>query len=160
MPNTDNMPRESCHNCRRRRRRCDRSLPHCQKCRRVDEECLGYGKFFSWVNGVASRGKMMGKSFDKDVKAARKRKNITAPLEPDEQKPTTTSLQLFSYAQTIMSMDQPLTDPFLQDLNQKSRFYLFYCKFDFLIAFWFRFIERRVAKSKTCDKRFIIFYMR
>jgi hypothetical protein len=136
------MPKEPCHNCRRRRRRCDRSLPHCQRCHRAEEECLGYGKFFSWVNGVASRGKMTGKSFGKIAKATRKRDCIMAPLEADEQKFNNTSLQLSSYAKPVVFMDQPLTDPFIQDMNQNSRFYLFYCTFTSLSLFGFLSLKR------------------
>lgn len=57
------LPTKACHNCRRKRWKCDRSLPVCQKCLSTGTECLGYGKLFIWNQGVASRGKMMGKSF-------------------------------------------------------------------------------------------------
>ncbi|KAF2272514.1 uncharacterized protein EI97DRAFT_385719 [Westerdykella ornata] len=57
------LPNKACHNCRRKRWKCDRSLPTCQKCLSTGSECLGYGKLFIWNQGVASRGKMMGKSF-------------------------------------------------------------------------------------------------
>lgn len=55
-----------CHNCKRRRLRCDRSVPACLKCTRSGQECLGYGKLFVWAQGIASRGKMMGRSFNAD----------------------------------------------------------------------------------------------
>ncbi|KAF9880574.1 hypothetical protein CkaCkLH20_01616 [Colletotrichum karsti] len=57
-----NAPTKPCHNCRRRRLRCDRSYPHCHKCTAAGQECLGYGKLFRWTEGVASRGKLAGKS--------------------------------------------------------------------------------------------------
>lgn len=57
-----------CYTCRRRRVRCDRALPTCRKCAKADHECAGYKKGFRWVGGIASRGKMMGKStFDEDA---------------------------------------------------------------------------------------------
>lgn len=51
-----------CYTCRRRRVRCDRSLPTCRKCARAEYECAGYTKGFRWVGGIASRGRMMGRS--------------------------------------------------------------------------------------------------
>ncbi|GKT52321.1 acriflavine sensitivity control protein acr-2 [Colletotrichum spaethianum] len=57
-----NAPTKPCHNCRRRRLRCDRSYPHCHKCTAGGQECLGYGKLFRWTEGVASRGKLAGKT--------------------------------------------------------------------------------------------------
>lgn len=38
-------------------------LPGCAKCARTQLECLGYKKPLVWNKGVASRGKMMGKTF-------------------------------------------------------------------------------------------------
>ncbi|KAJ5439538.1 uncharacterized protein N7458_010536 [Penicillium daleae] len=59
---------KGCYTCRRRRIICDNGLPTCRKCRDAGKECLGYQKPLVWVKGgVASRGKMMGRSFD-DVK--------------------------------------------------------------------------------------------
>ncbi|KAI5464895.1 fungal-specific transcription factor domain-containing protein [Mariannaea sp. PMI_226] len=49
-----------CHNCRRRRLRCDRTVPHCSKCESRGIECLGYGQLFLWTGAVASRGKLAG----------------------------------------------------------------------------------------------------
>ncbi|KAH8883781.1 hypothetical protein GQ53DRAFT_786577 [Thozetella sp. PMI_491] len=49
-----------CHNCRRRRHRCDRSVPGCNKCIRHGEECLGYGPTLRWTNAMALRGKLAG----------------------------------------------------------------------------------------------------
>ena len=53
---------KACHNCRRRRLRCDRSYPGCGKCASRGIECLGYGQFFQWTGSVASRGKLAGES--------------------------------------------------------------------------------------------------
>ncbi|KAF4981456.1 hypothetical protein FZEAL_2744 [Fusarium zealandicum] len=49
-----------CHNCRRRRLRCDRLVPHCAKCDAKGVECLGYGQLLQWTGAVASRGKLAG----------------------------------------------------------------------------------------------------
>ncbi|KAJ5888171.1 hypothetical protein N7495_008212 [Penicillium taxi] len=59
---------KGCYTCRRRRIICDNGQPTCRKCHDAGKECLGYQKPLVWVKGgVASRGKMMGRSFD-DVK--------------------------------------------------------------------------------------------
>ncbi|KAF8472110.1 fungal-specific transcription factor domain-containing protein [Kalaharituber pfeilii] len=58
-----------CYTCRRRRVRCDRALPTCRKCTKAGHQCAGYKKGFRWVGGIASRGKMMGKSTFHDEEA-------------------------------------------------------------------------------------------
>lgn len=59
---------KGCYTCRRRRIVCDNGLPTCRKCRDAGKECLGYQKPLVWVKGgVASRGRMMGRTFD-DIK--------------------------------------------------------------------------------------------
>lgn len=56
---------QGCYTCRRRRIICDNGLPTCRKCRNAGKECLGYKKPLVWVKGgVASRGRMMGRSFE------------------------------------------------------------------------------------------------
>lgn len=45
-----------CHNCRRRRLRCDRSWPSCHKCAVSGQECLGYGKVFVWTQALDKDG--------------------------------------------------------------------------------------------------------
>ncbi|PGH26823.1 hypothetical protein AJ80_01402 [Polytolypa hystricis UAMH7299] len=60
-----------CYTCRRRRVTCDKLLPACRKCHRAGKPCLGYKKPLTWVRGVASRGKMMGLTFD-DVSGEQK----------------------------------------------------------------------------------------
>ena len=53
-----------CFTCRRRRVICDKVLPTCRKCHAAGKQCLGYKKPLTWVRGVASRGKMMGLTFE------------------------------------------------------------------------------------------------
>ncbi|KAG8428819.1 hypothetical protein J3459_002394 [Metarhizium acridum] len=54
MPNNSTI--KPCHNCRRRRLRCDRSWPTCNKCALSGQECLGYGKVFVWTQAIDSQG--------------------------------------------------------------------------------------------------------
>ncbi|SPN96625.1 related to fungal transcriptional regulatory protein [Cephalotrichum gorgonifer] len=48
-PNLTYFLNNPCHNCRRRRLRCDRSRPSCNKCSSLGRECLGYDKLFVWT---------------------------------------------------------------------------------------------------------------
>ncbi|KAL4807910.1 fungal-specific transcription factor domain-containing protein [Aspergillus unguis] len=96
---------KACHNCRRRRIRCDRAVPACQKCAKYGQECLGYGKLFVWNNGVASRGKMMGKTF---------------PLP----KAANEVIQRCVSGGDVIPVS--LSDPLYQGLDDTSRRYLFH----------------------------------
>lgn len=51
-----------CRVCNRRRIKCDRSLPACAKCEKRGLTCSGYGILLKWDQGIASRGKLKGKS--------------------------------------------------------------------------------------------------
>lgn len=60
-----------CGKCQVRRVKCDRSLPGCRKCGKRSLQCPGYGTKVKWVQGVASRGKLRGKSIPlRDAPAA------------------------------------------------------------------------------------------
>ncbi|KAL4754378.1 hypothetical protein BDW72DRAFT_190240 [Aspergillus terricola var. indicus] len=121
-----NPASKACHNCRRRRLKCDRTVPSCAKCSLTGQECLGYGKLFLWNQGVASRGKMMGKTFP-----------VPEPVpepglvsRPDGQKKEATTV---SSAQEVLihtgpssSVSGPLLDPLYQSLDESSRRYLFH----------------------------------
>src|ERR1700759_4693230 len=121
----------ACHNCRRSRRRCDRSIPICLKCQSTGQMCLGYGKLLHWTNSVASRGKMMGKTF-----AVTK----GAKTEPSASYDYSMSLVMSSKAiasyeggnisslASISSWCRQPGDPIFQDLSSSSKFYLSYCK--------------------------------
>ncbi|KAB8230525.1 hypothetical protein ETB97_012485 [Aspergillus alliaceus] len=75
---------KGCYTCRRRRIICDNGLPTCRKCRDAGKECLGYQKPLVWVKGgVASRGKMMGRSFDDVVQGSSNCKNDDSSVTPD-----------------------------------------------------------------------------
>ncbi|KAK6216999.1 acriflavine sensitivity control protein acr-2 [Colletotrichum tabaci] len=88
-----NAPTKPCHNCRRRRLRCDRSYPHCHKCTAGGQECLGYGKLFRWTEGVASRGKLAGKT------------TITFSADTTTTTTTTSTLLTSSRASTLEPSD-------------------------------------------------------
>ncbi len=114
----------ACHNCRRRRLKCDRSLPQCLKCIKRGQECLGYQRLFRWEQGVASRGKMAGITFEEITKARARHQNSSPQLPC----PASLSRQPFSRRNIQFSPLGSLTDPLVQDVNHASRKYLFYCE--------------------------------
>jgi hypothetical protein len=135
------LPTKACHNCRKRRWRCDRSLPSCQKCSSSGVECLGYGKLFKWNSGVASRGKMMGKSYDDREETKREAKTHDAPAlvwtneekSQQYQRPENISAQseedaalATEHHEDVLTMvvHRPLIDPLVNDLDQNSRYYM------------------------------------
>lgn len=46
----------ACHNCRRSRLACDRSVPGCLKCAQKGQKCLGYQRLLRWKENKTSRG--------------------------------------------------------------------------------------------------------
>ena len=114
---------EACHNCRRSRLKCDRSLPQCLKCTRKGQECLGYQRLFRWEQGVASRGKMVGVTFEETTKHRTSQGNLSLRSRSLAH----ISSQQLSSANTVSPLEC-LTDPLMQDLNHASRKYLSYCK--------------------------------
>ncbi|RDA89250.1 hypothetical protein CP532_0530 [Ophiocordyceps camponoti-leonardi (nom. inval.)] len=107
---------KACHNCRRRRLRCDRSYPHCNKCIGSGKECLGYGKLFRWIGAVASRGKLAGRT-------------SSAPLDPAS--PSEGQGQEKEQQQVVVRrpkspVPRALIDPLYQDIGVGERRYLAY----------------------------------
>ncbi|KAL4878696.1 fungal-specific transcription factor domain-containing protein [Aspergillus karnatakaensis] len=145
---------KGCYTCRRRRIICDNGLPTCRKCRDAGKECLGYQKPLVWVKGgVASRGKMMGRSFGdskKKLDDAHKSHdeldhadstsveiatyagttNSSNPQLPDENRAAkSTELTRIASQETVatdITVQTPwvLVDPLFQDCSRLSRFYI------------------------------------
>lgn len=113
------MDRKACHNCHKRRLRCDRSIPVCNKCTSTGQECLGYGKLFRWTNSVAVRGKMAGKPafHTPEAETHQELHGSLVVTGQHGRPPVPLSLQATT-----------LIDPLLQDLDLSSRRYLSYCK--------------------------------
>ncbi|PLB52528.1 hypothetical protein P170DRAFT_462445 [Aspergillus steynii IBT 23096] len=104
------MADKNCHSCRRRRLRCDRALPACRKCALTGVECLGYERLILWNKGVASRGKMMGKTFDVSVSQTRETGSPSEAIDMD----------------MGMRICTPLIDPLLQDLGSRYARYIYH----------------------------------
>ncbi|KAF2093164.1 hypothetical protein NA57DRAFT_19042, partial [Rhizodiscina lignyota] len=76
---------EDCFTCRKRKTQCDRRRPYCTQCIDLGKECSGYRTTLTWGVGVASRGKLRGKTLPianspKAAGVARKgAANVTSP---------------------------------------------------------------------------------
>ena len=61
---------QKCWNCKRRRLKCDGRRPKCDKCSKNGADCLGYGKVFQWISGMASRGTLTPENFGRSLAVA------------------------------------------------------------------------------------------
>ncbi|ETS74242.1 hypothetical protein PFICI_14108 [Pestalotiopsis fici W106-1] len=118
------MATKSCHNCRRRRLRCDRSLPTCNKCSTAGQECLGYDKIYQWTNAVASRGRLAGKaSFDTHNPTTNGHQNTTKALVRGSRNGTPPTCPAINVDENMVA---GLVDPLFQHMDKTARFYLNY----------------------------------
>lgn len=104
----------ACHNCRRRRLRCDRSFPSCRKCAISGEDCLGYGTLLRWANAPAVRGKLVGQ-----LAVAKTGKPGPKPVSV----PPRAAIQ-----KSTLFLHPSLRDPLLDGLNRRNRHYVHHCK--------------------------------
>ena len=119
---------QPCHNCRRKQLKCDRSIPQCLKCTQRGQECLGYQCLFRWEQGVASRGRMAGKTFDDMKEKIKSNKSSScrvtlASFLTQQRPPGDSKASLQGYT---------VTDPIVRDLSYISRRYLSYCMLSFM----------------------------
>ncbi|KAE8155134.1 hypothetical protein BDV25DRAFT_135179 [Aspergillus avenaceus] len=118
-----NPPRKACHTCRRRRVKCDLGSPTCKRCYTAGIDCLGYGKLILWVDGVASRGKMMGKSFDQQ----RPQDTTRGAMCHTRRQHELLRNSLFTARRQgteAMTLPSALPDPFCHQFSPNVRFYL------------------------------------
>jgi hypothetical protein len=140
------FPTQACHNCRRGRRKCDRSIPTCIKCHSIGQVCLGYGKLVLWTNSVASRGKMMGKTFATNTASKRhpSASNVRSASPAISSKVLSSHkaekvLSLYSVANWCWLLD----DPVFQDVSMSSKFYLSYCKYALVCRVFYISLRRQ-----------------
>lgn len=133
--------RNPCHNCRRQRRRCDRSEPHCAKCASRGIQCLGYGQLLLWTGSSASRGKRAGDASVSSMLRDLSTQPASLQLPPNLQgtvvdigglsgyKPVNAQSALAHPRQVLSNALTPRTlmDPLFQDLKPSHRRYLDYC---------------------------------
>ncbi|RDA95573.1 hypothetical protein CP533_1268 [Ophiocordyceps camponoti-saundersi (nom. inval.)] len=101
-----------CHNCRRRRLRCDRSWPICHKCTVSQQHCLGYGRVFVW-----SHHNLKSTAPSATVSTCSSSSAVPVLVEQQQQ-----VLPVRSSADDML-VGNP-TDPVFQDLDRNSRYYL------------------------------------
>ena len=138
---------KKCHNCRRRRLRCDGSWPTCHKCAATGQDCLGYGRVFIWTQGIDAHGNLKpspsgrrpshGARFDSAVPdfeaastGASTRINNHGPQDFSSRhlsQPHDPAMSDF-LKESRLSAAGALTDPVFQDLDRNSRYYLAHCK--------------------------------
>lgn len=149
MPSTG----KPCHNCRRRRLRCDRSWPTCHKCAVSGQECLGYGKVFVWTQGIDSNGNLRPSPPGRRAVDATRfpysgtlhaiasaPASATASTTASHNRPPASTSDHRANGPSRPNIIRPtstefssqatagLTDPIFQDLDRNSRYYLAYCK--------------------------------
>lgn len=150
-------PTEPCHTCRRYRVKCDRSVPFCQKCLHTGRECLGYQKkLIRWNQGIASRGKLMGRTSPSQLYPTSRPCKVNSllsnfPFAPSfhvaplsvQSLPPTDAQSLYGVrwntipawpkipAERVYSRMSPTslipTDAHFQGLDRASQYYLYYC---------------------------------
>ncbi|KAI1442811.1 fungal-specific transcription factor domain-containing protein [Annulohypoxylon stygium] len=118
-----------CHNCRRRRIRCDRSVPECHKCTSTGRECSGYGKLYKWVDNAASRGQVTKRDpghlilHNQGSPASQPAQSDAKGLVWQTPTPTAATEEVEFWSQPL---NFSLLDPLFQDLGISSRHYLNY----------------------------------
>lgn len=112
-------PSKPCHNCRRKRLRCDRSIPDCNKCVSKGEKCLGYGNLLRWTNAVAVRGNLANQISQHQSQCRSKDVIISHNVLPKRQQ---------SLGAEIQPLQLPLIDPLLVNLGPRHREYIGHCE--------------------------------
>ncbi|KAI1501583.1 fungal-specific transcription factor domain-containing protein [Biscogniauxia marginata] len=113
---------KACHNCRRRRLRCDRSVPGCHKCSIAGLKCLGYDKLYRWADTLIPNYSITTQRKLKTPPETRFcNRDRADSLGPYDGCLVPTAGEQLSNSPTIS-----LADPVLQDLNLSSRQYLYY----------------------------------
>ena len=161
MPNTS----KPCHNCRRRRLRCDRSWPNCHKCAVSGQECLGYGKVFTWTQGIDNNGNPKASSSGRrgasgGVAGGAQVQSGQLP-QPQQQQQTlpvrraSVDSSRSEKGEDSESKQAPspasLTDPIFQDLDRNSRYYLSHCES-------LPSQRNRITPLSLCRKVFFFFF--
>ncbi|KAH8662170.1 fungal-specific transcription factor domain-containing protein [Xylariales sp. PMI_506] len=116
-------PSKPCHNCHKRRLRCDRSVPSCIKCTASGQDCLGYGKIYHWTNAVASRGRMAGK---KTFESSHMQVHESPPRSAAIHAPVHREAHALAGLVGNNKLSVTLIDPLFCHMDETSRFYLNY----------------------------------
>ncbi|KAJ5753095.1 hypothetical protein N7520_010012 [Penicillium odoratum] len=117
---------EPCYTCRNRRIQCDQSGMPCAKCQKSGLEC-NEKRPVRWVQGVAIRGKMMGRTFSSNADNVNKksaliksRRSVVNPVRPG-------SLNFNNFTlDSLPNLSFTLQDPSVLHLDRISRYYVDY----------------------------------
>ncbi|KAF5024215.1 hypothetical protein F66182_3729 [Fusarium sp. NRRL 66182] len=113
-----------CHNCRGRRLRCDRLLPHCAKCEAKGVECLGYAQIFQWTGAVASRGRLAGQQSSAALytparpATARSRAYLSSASSLSSTSPASSSDASSSASPSVQSLSPAFVAPSLSQVEE------------------------------------------
>lgn len=126
----NNLPAKACHNCRRNRLRCDKSLPGCEKCRSKGVSCLGYGTLIRWTSNVtaAAQGSRSASPFTRPASDEEANQGRAVFLSHLDNRSSGSYRSPQTPANHVVSAPFSLVDPAFQDLDTRSRFYISHCK--------------------------------
>ncbi|KAL2839110.1 fungal-specific transcription factor domain-containing protein [Aspergillus pseudoustus] len=137
---------QACYTCRRRHIQCDRSGVPCAKCQKAGLQCLDK-RPVRWVQGVAIRGGMRGKSFENSLVCTSPVGKIDMCSTPPSDNSVITDTQcdakpgtplsglppllrpnnmVVSTRSALTNVPLPMDDAALMGLNSSSRYYLDY----------------------------------
>ncbi|KAL4919014.1 fungal-specific transcription factor domain-containing protein [Aspergillus aurantiobrunneus] len=123
-----NPKSEACYTCRRRHIQCDRSQTPCLKCQKAGLKCLDK-RPVRWVQGVAIRGSMRGRSYHSSsvsltpVSEIETRSSLAEAPKP---KNTVSHGDLVPIYPAISTIPSSLGDAILSGLDTTARYYLDY----------------------------------
>jgi hypothetical protein len=138
---------QACYTCRRRHIQCDRSAVPCAKCQKAGLQCLDK-RPVRWVQGVAIRGGMRGRSFENSLVSSSPvgkidicstpANNLQSPTPTQHHAKLPTSLgelspllqrhdAIIPVRPALPSVPVAIGDAALAGLNSTARYYLDYC---------------------------------
>lgn len=109
---TSQFSGRACKTCRRRGRRCDRRLPACGTCESNALDCEGY--LLRW-SGLASRGRLAGKTIPVSLGSGEKRQKRPRRAQP------TRSSQAPPPVHSIDSTAEPTSEPTTEQTTEQRR---------------------------------------
>ncbi|CAI7678984.1 unnamed protein product [Penicillium pancosmium] len=113
-----------CYTCRNRRIQCDQTGVPCAKCQKAGLECLDK-RPFRWVQGVAIRGRMQGRSYDANKEAAATAAGKRMVMKSNATRRGPRKAEDHTIIDTA-SLPVVLHDPSTSHLDRKSQYYIDY----------------------------------
>ncbi|KAL6231627.1 hypothetical protein BDW75DRAFT_233440 [Aspergillus navahoensis] len=120
---------KACYTCRRRHIQCDQSQTPCRKCEKAGLKCLDK-RPIRWVQGVAIRGGMRGRSHQNNMISSTPVGAIDMrsdpSIEPQEPSHARPSMQVVPTSCLLTSIPVSMKDAPLAILDPTARYYLDY----------------------------------